>query len=87
MKIKVLDYFIINQSKPNQKNIFDIKIIDEEEGLLINKKFTNSEKELSFIIRSVGHINPSVENYYPVTVEIGEGNDIKDYKDQVFTDS
>lgn len=87
MKIKVLGYFVINKLKANQKNILDIQIIDEEEGLLVNKKFINNEKELSFVIRSVGHINPSVENYYPVTVEIDEGNDIKDYKDQVFTDS
>ncbi|MBL1221721.1 hypothetical protein JET18_12795 [Chryseobacterium sp. L7] len=85
MKIKVLDYFIINKSKPNQKNILDVHII--EEGLLINKNFINNEKKLSFVIRSVGHINPSVENYYPVTVEIDAGNDLKDYKDLIFTDS
>jgi hypothetical protein len=87
MKIKVLSYFIINKFKPNQKNILDVQIIGDEEGLLINKKFINNEKKLSFIVKSVGHINPSVENYYPLIVEIDKDIELKDYKDLIFTDS
>ncbi|MDP9958653.1 hypothetical protein [Chryseobacterium lathyri] len=86
MKIKVLNYFIINKFKPNQKKILDVQIMDEEEGSLINKKFINNEKKISFIVRSVGHINPAVENYYPLTVEIDESVDLKDLKDLIFTD-
>ncbi|MDQ0066685.1 hypothetical protein [Chryseobacterium lathyri] len=86
MKIKVLNYFIINKFKPNQKNILDVQIIDEEESTLINKKFTNNERKISFIVKSVGHINPSVENYYPLVVEIDEGRELEDYKGLVFSD-
>jgi len=89
MKIKVLNYFIINKFKPNQKNILDVQIIDEEESTLINKKFTNNERKISFIVKSVGHINPAVENYYPLTIEIDESvnlKDLKDLKDLIFTD-
>ncbi len=68
MKIKVLNYFIINKLKPNQKNILDIKILSEEQGILNNKRFVNKDKEISFIIKSVGHISPAVEDYYPVVV-------------------
>ncbi len=87
MKIKVLNYFTLNKLKPNQKNILDIQILDEDESILTNKKFINKERNLTFIVKSVGHINPSVENYYPLIVEIDETNDLKDYKDLIFIDS
>jgi len=84
MKIKVLNYFIINKFKPNQKNILDVQIIDEKESSLINKKFINNDRKISFTVKSVGHINPSVENYYPLIVEIDEGIELENYKDLVF---
>lgn len=87
MKIKVLNYFTLNKLKPNQKNILDIQILDKDESILTNKKFINKERNLTFIVKSVGHINPSVENYYPLIVEIDETNDLKDYKDLIFIDS
>lgn len=87
MQIKVLNYFTVNKLKPNQKNILDVKIVGEEEGVLINKKFINKEKKLAFTIKSVGHINPSIENYYPLIVEIDATHELKDYKDLIFIDS
>lgn len=87
MKIKVINYFTLNKLKPNQKNILDIQILDQDQSILTNKKFTNKEKNLTFIVKSVGHINPSIENYYPLIVDIDETNELKDYKDLVFTDT
>lgn len=40
MKIKVLDYFIINKSKSNQRIIFDIIITDDTKEGLLDKKFS-----------------------------------------------
>ena len=87
MKVKVLNYFIINKLKPNQKNILDIKILSEEQGILNNKRFVNKDKGISFIIKSVGHINPAVEDYYPVVVEIDQNNELENYKDLIFYDN
>jgi hypothetical protein len=87
MKIKVLNYFTLNKLKPNQKNILDIKILDQDESILVNKKFTNKEKNLTFTVKSIGHINPPVENYFPLVVEIDEAHELKDYKDLIFIES
>lgn len=47
----------------------------------------NKDKGISFIIKSVGHVNPAVEDYYPVVVEIDQNNELENYKDLIFYDN
>lgn len=86
MKIKVLDCSIINKSKSNQKIIFDIKILESEKDVLVNKNFSNRKNDLSFKVLSVGHINPPIENFYPLIVDIDNNHSFEKYKGLVFTD-
>lgn len=85
MKIKVLDYYIINKS--NQKIIFDVKIIKSKKNGLLDKKFSSENGDLSFIVLSVGHINPPIENFYLITVKVEDNSKLEKYKNCVFTDN
>lgn len=86
MKIKVLNYFIVNKSKSNQKIIFDVKILENEIKGLLDKKFISENGDLSFIVLSVGHINPPVENFYVITVKIDGDYKLEKFKNSVFID-
>ena len=86
MKIKVLDYSLINKSKLNEKIIFDVKIIENENDLLVNKRFSTDNGDLSFKVLSVGHINPPIENFYPITIEIEGDHKLEKFKNHIFTD-
>ena len=83
MKVKIVDYYVVNKSKPTQRIIFDVKIM-EGNGGLNNKKFVNEDRDLSFIVKSTGHLNPFVENHYPLTVAIDNDGKLDDYKNQIF---
>lgn len=87
MKIKVLDYYIINKSKSNKKIILDVKIIESERNGLLNKKFSSDDKDLSFIVLSVGHLKPPIENFYLITVKVEDNSKLEKYKNCVFTDN
>nr|WP_322626008.1 hypothetical protein [uncultured Flavobacterium sp.] len=85
MKIYVLDYSILDASSPNQRIIFDIKII-EGDGELSNTEFIDQNGELSFRVKSVGHYNATIKDVFPLTVDVNN-SELDNYRGMIFTNT